>query len=332
VTTDDSIVSVIIPAYNAEATISETLLSVRTQSHRNLDIIVVDDGSNDETARLASEQAEADGRIRVISKENAGVASARNLGAAEAASETLAFVDADDLWAKSKIERQLAALNRGGCSVGLVYGWSTRIDGAGCVIDDTYRPNFLGRVLPQLVKWNFIGNGSCALVRRKAFEHVGGFEPGLREAGSEGCEDILFCCRIAEHYDFAVVPEHIVGYRITKNNMSSDGPKMMRSWLLMVEELLARNPELAPELHEGVGNFACWLLQRALANRQIGQISNIVTTLMRFDPSLAVKVTMLDWPPEILRAVKRRRPRWPRRAADMDVNSEPRRFMAGAEN
>ncbi len=325
---DDNIVSVIIPAYNAEATISETLFSVRAQTHQKLDIIVVDDGSTDETAHLAAEQAAADPRIRVISKENGGVASARNLGATEATSETLTFLDADDVWTRFKIERQLSALDTGGPSVGLVYGWSTRINEANYVIDDGYRPIFWGRVLPQLVQWNFIGNGSNILVRRSAFEHVGGFEPGLREAGSEGCEDILFCCRIAEHYDFAVVPEHLVGYRVTNDNMSSYGPRMMRSWLLMVEELLTRNPELSRELHVGAGNFACWLLQRALAYRQMGQISKIIAHLARFDSLLAAKVTMLDWPPEIMRAVKRRKAR----LFKNDLNSNPRRFMAGDEN
>ena len=330
--TNDDRVSVIIPAYNAEATISETLISVRAQSHENLEIIVVDDGSNDGTARLAAEQASADSRIRVISKENGGVASARNLGAAAAKSGKLAFIDADDLWTRFKIERQLAAFDRSGSSVGLVYGWSSRIDASGYVIDDGYRPDFSGSVLPQLVQWNFIGNGSCVLVCREAFENVGGFELGLREAGCEGCEDILFCCRVAEQYDFAVVAEHVVGYRVTKNNMSSDGPRMMQSWLLMVEELLARNPHLAPELRAGVGNFAGWLLQRGLTNGELGKILKILTLLTRYDFSLAVKVTMLDWPPEILAAVRRRRPRWMRRSASTDLNSKPKRFTVGHNN
>ena len=101
-----SAVSIIIPAYNAAATIGETLRCVTAQSHRNLDIIVVDDGSDDATARIVAEHAGADGRIRLVSKNNGGVASARNLGVAKARSDILAFVDADDLWISRKIERQ----------------------------------------------------------------------------------------------------------------------------------------------------------------------------------------------------------------------------------
>jgi len=332
VSSDEDLVSVIIPAYNAAATISETLQCVRAQSHRKLEIIVVDDGSGDATARLAAEHAAVDSRIRVISKENGGVASARNLGAANAMSNKLAFVDADDLWTQSKIERQLAVLDRGGPSIGLVYGWSSRINGTGHVTDDTYRPEFAGKVLPQLAQGNFIGNGSCALVRRRAFEDVGGFEPSLREAGFEGCEDILFYCRVAELYDFAVVPAHLVGYRITPHNMSSDGPRMVQSWLLMVEEILARNPELAPQLRAGVGNFAVWVLQRALAMRRVDQVLEILALLVQFDSLLATKVAMSDWPLELLKAVKRRSPSWLGGAANAKFKSEPRHFMSGDKN
>lgn len=326
-----SAVSIIIPAYNAAATIGETLRCVMAQTHRNLDIIVVDDGSDDATARIVAEHAGADGRIRLVSKNNGGVASARNLGVAKARSDILAFVDANDLWTSRKIERQIAALVRGGPSVGLVYGWSARIDGAGRIIDDSYRPVFEGNVLAQIVKGNFIGNGSCALVRRRAFEDAGGFEPGLRLAGFEGCEDILFYCRVAEHYEYAVVPAHLVGYRITTHNMSSNGPRMIGSWLLMVEEIRSRNPELAPLLRIGVGHFACWLLQRALATGRMDQISKILMILRRHDPFLAVKVATVDWPLQILRVAQRRALRPVGNSRTTTFISPPRYFMEEVE-
>ena len=325
----DDIVSIVIPAYNAAATITETLQSVRGQTHRNLDIIVVDDGSTDATARVAAELAAADDRIRIVSKENDGVAAARNLGVAMARSDFLAFVDADDLWARWKIERELAALEAGGRSVGLVYSWSARINGTGHVIDDSYRPVCEGNVLSRLVKGNFMGNGSCALVRRKAFEDARGFEPGLRAAGFEGCEDMLFYCRVAAHHEFAVAPAVSVGYRITPNNMSSDGPRMIGSWLLMVEDIQARHPELAPHLRTGVGHFACWLLKRALALRRMDQVPAILAPVIRYDPKLAIKVAMMDLPPQVLEVAKRRIPRWTRVAADTQGNSAPRHFLSG---
>ena len=121
-------VTAIIPAYNAEATLDETLRSVRAQTHRALEILVVDDGSRDGTPAIALAHAAADPRVRLIRQGNAGVAAARNRGIEEARAALVAPVDADDLWAPTKIERQVAALRRGGPRVALVYTWSALID------------------------------------------------------------------------------------------------------------------------------------------------------------------------------------------------------------
>lgn len=127
------LVSVVIPAYNAESTIDDTLRSVRGQTHRELEIIVVDDGSTDRTTSVVKAHAAADGRVTLIAQENAGVAAARNAGWQSARSAFIAFVDADDLWAPSKIERQLEVILRGGLRVGLVYTWWALIDEHNCI-------------------------------------------------------------------------------------------------------------------------------------------------------------------------------------------------------
>lgn len=108
--TSTCLVSVVIPAFNAEATIDETLCSVRSQSHERLEIIVVDDGSTDDTVAVAERHADRDPRITIIRQDNAGVAAARNAGWQAARAEFIAFIDADDLWAPGKIERQLQAM------------------------------------------------------------------------------------------------------------------------------------------------------------------------------------------------------------------------------
>jgi len=124
----DVLVSVVIPAFDAEAWIDETIRSVRAQTHSALEIIIVDDGSRDATVELARRHAAADPRIRIIEQANAGVAAARNTGWRSASADLIAFVDADDLWAVTKIERQVEALARAGPEAGLAYCWYLSID------------------------------------------------------------------------------------------------------------------------------------------------------------------------------------------------------------
>jgi glycosyltransferase involved in cell wall biosynthesis len=105
------LVSIIVPAYNAERFLARTLRSALRQTYVTLEMIVIDDGSTDSTAAVARAFAQSDERVRVISFPNGGVAKARNIGINEAAGELIAFLDADDLWHPTKLERQVAALD-----------------------------------------------------------------------------------------------------------------------------------------------------------------------------------------------------------------------------
>ena len=289
------LVSVVIPAYNAQDTIDETLRSVRSQSHGALEIIVVDDGSRDETISIARSHMEIDPRVRLIEQANAGVAAARNAGWQAARSDLIAFVDADDLWAPTKIERQLAALDRADEKVGLVYCWYSVIDAKSTVIDNQ-RPDWRGDVLERLFLGNFVGNGSAALVRRQALIDADGFESRLREAGAHGCEDILFYCRVAETYQFEVVEEPLVGYRRLPGNMSSDMARMLRSWMLVVDEMLGRHPAAAPMLREGLHLYSVWLLESALRRRQLRYVLPILSLLFRYHRAIAMRIIGFDLP------------------------------------
>lgn len=122
------LVSVAIPAFNAAEMIDEMLQSVRGQTYRCLEIIVVDDGSIDQTAEIVRQHIAQDQRIRLNKQENSGVATARNRGISEAIGYYVTPIDADDLWRPEKIERQMAALHRAGKAVGLVYTWYALID------------------------------------------------------------------------------------------------------------------------------------------------------------------------------------------------------------
>ena len=289
-TPGEPLVSVVIPAYNAAVTLDETLHSARTQSHRNLEIIVVDDGSTDRTPAIAARHAAVDDRVRVMPQRNAGVAAARNTGWRAARADVIAFLDADDLWAPTKIERQLQALQSAGPRVGLVYCWYHTIDSAGLITDVQNGPAWEGDVLHPLLQNNFIGNGSAALIRRQALVEAGGFDATLQAMGAQGCEDYLLYCRVARRHAFALVADHLVGYRTAPGNMSSDRPRMLRSWLLVADEMQARHGDEADTVLRGLRIYAGWLVGDALAIGAFGQAPRLLLALAQRHPIMAFRV------------------------------------------
>lgn len=275
-------VSVIIPAYDAEATIDETLRSARAQTHQNLEILVVDDGSRDSTAKRVAEHAAADERIRLIAQANAGVAAARNRAIAEARSDLIAPLDADDLWAPTKIEKQLRALMGGGDGAGLAYTWFAALDDRGRVTSHEPRPTFEGDVIRQICSGNFVGNGSSPLMKKAAILEAGGYDPGLRAAHAQGCEDLLLYFRIAECYEFALVPERLTGYRQT-GAMSADATQMLRSYRIVAAEMREKYPQFQNEIHLGEAYIAEFFFRRALHDYKFNAAAQILLYATRHD-------------------------------------------------
>ena len=236
------LVSVLIPAYNAASTLAETMASVCGQTHRNLDIIIVDDGSVDATFALASRLSHDDRRIRVLRQDNAGVAAARNLALRHAAGPLVAPVDADDLWHPTKIERQVRRLHEV-TDAAIVYCWSVEIDPASRVIERRLdQDEFEGDVYAALVITNFLGNASVPLLRRDLAVAVGGWDPSLRARKAQGCEDWQFYLRIAARGRFALERAFLVGYRQSPGAMSRHVAAMRRSYNLVMREVSDRRP------------------------------------------------------------------------------------------
>lgn len=271
------LVSVVIPAFNAQSTIDETLLSVRRQTYCNLEIIVVDDGSKDETAEMVLRHAREDHRVRLISQDNAGVAAARNKGWQAASSDLIAFVDADDLWARSKIEKQVPLLLAGGEGMGLVYTWWVVIDRHSRIRYCVDGRSIAGDVLQHALLGNFIGHGSSPLIRRQALVAAGGFDLGLRHKGAHGCEDMLLYYRIALRYGFGVVPEYLTGYRVVSGRMSGDRLRMLRSFKLVADEMKNDNRAEIKTIEKGVRNYMLFLLGEAAAALDLRQTWSLLS-------------------------------------------------------
>ncbi len=288
----NDLISVVVPAQDHAGTIEATLQSIREQSHRNLEIIVVDDGSGDATLEKAEAQAELDDRIRVISQERAGIAAARNAGWRAARGEAVAFVDADDTAAPNMIRMLYSALLDAGKSFGLAYSWSYRIDRNGEIINANPAHYNYGEVLEELLEENFVANGSSALIWRHVLKELGGFDPGLREKRAEGAEDLLLYLRIAEKYKFAQVPDYLTNDRRLPRSRTGFAARSMRSWYLATDEILARHPEFAESARSGGRKLARRLAEQALYARRPIELPKLMVEVAPRDPVLVLKLPL----------------------------------------
>lgn len=239
------LVSVVVPAYNALPHIEGALASACAQTYDHLEIVVVDDGSTDATADAVRTAAAHDARIRLLRQANAGVAAARNRAIEASHGAYLAPLDADDIWYPQKIERQVQAMLTEAERVGLVYaGWDL-ISEAGEKLGGS-RAGTLARgdVSGILVYRNLIPCASAPLIRRECLDRVGLYDATLQDEGGQGCEDWDLYLRIAEHYEFAVVPDRLLAYRRVPRSMSRSSKGMEASYEAMLDRLRRRRPQL----------------------------------------------------------------------------------------
>ena len=223
------LVSAIIPAYNAERTLAETLASVAAQTYAALEILIVDDGSTDSTAAIAQAFCASETRARLIRQPNSGVAAARNAAIAQCAGTFVAPIDADDLWHPDYLSALVTKAMTTRPTPGFVYAWHRRIDEAGDIIHSGLADSAEGSALQRMGFRNLVGNGSASLISRAALAEAGGYDPGLRAEGCEGAEDVLVLLAIAARHPIASVPAYLVGYRNRPNSLGADGSRMFES-------------------------------------------------------------------------------------------------------
>ncbi len=240
-------ISVVIPAYNADRTILETIKSVQQQTFSDFEIIVIDDGSEDQTLKVLS-QVE-DPRLKIYSYNNSGPSVARNLGISHSTGEYITFIDADDLWTPDKLEAQLAALQNHP-EAGVAYSWTNFIGETGEFLRAGEPVWFEGNVYTHLLNGNFMNSGSNPLIRRKAIKSVGEFDPTLRY-----CEDWEFWLRLAARWAFVVVPKPQILYRLSLGTSSSKIQAMEEGHLIVIEKAFQSIPiELQPQKNQILAN------------------------------------------------------------------------------
>ena len=274
------LVSVVMPAWNAGATIVEALRSVAAQTYRNLEIIIVDDGSADATAALASQFCASDARARIVNRSNGGPAAARNLGIAEARGEWIALIDADDVWHPSKVEKQVTVALAADERPGFVYCWYRKIDAGGFVTGSGPRWAAEGRAFLPLAYLHFIRGGSSLLLSKAAFIEAGGYDESFRQ----GCEDVVLELDIARRRPIAVVPEYLFGYRAHAANFTRDFDLLLAGWTRASATIHGR-ARLPGNLvrHANAQRSVAIAVQRAV-ERKPGPFIRAAVTALALDP------------------------------------------------
>jgi peptidoglycan/xylan/chitin deacetylase (PgdA/CDA1 family) len=256
-------VSVIIPARNAAETIAETLESLRSQTSRDWEAIVIDDGSIDATAAVSNVFAKQDARIRVVSRPHQGVCAARNAGIGLARFDWLLFLDADDWLSPSFLERMTRELAQNPSLDGVHCGWR-RVAPDGMLYDG----EFCGRDgdLFDLFACGCAFAIHACIVRKSLVEAVGGFDTSLRV-----CEDWDLWLRIARTgARFGAVGEALALYRMRPTSASIDGRQSLADGMRVIMQGHAPDPRV-PNPHPAHANgrsasdisaikilFACW--------------------------------------------------------------------------
>ena len=229
------LVSVVTAAYNMDRYVREAVDSVLAQDWPALEVIVVDDGSTDDTPRVLEAYA-GNPRGTVVRQANGGQTKAKNAGLRAARGELVGFCDADNAWLPGKLRRQVPAL-LAAPGAGVVYGDIALIDGEGRPLPKPTTKRWGGRITGRLLADNFV-TFNTTLVPRRVLAEFGGFDESLRMA-----IDYDLWLRISTKYEFLYLPETCVNYRIWGGQMSHRTGERLESYFRLLERFLARYPD-----------------------------------------------------------------------------------------
>lgn len=230
-------VAIIIPAYNAEKTLADTLESLLAQTYSQWEAIVVDDGSTDTTRAIAKDFAKRDKRIHTIHQANAGESAARNTGLSKAKHEWILFLDADDLILPAHLERMAAAL-QADAALDAIICRSARVAGNGTMLIEQYIPPS-GDLFPVLARRAAFPVHAC-VVRRSLVESVGRFDTSFRTS-----PDWDLWQRIARTgARFGTIGDVLALYRISPNSASHNAHQILKDGLRVIRQGHAPDPRV----------------------------------------------------------------------------------------
>lgn len=220
-------VSVIIPTYNRSQYLRNSIDSVLNQSYQDFELIVVDDGSTDDSKEVLSK---FNGRIRYFYQENMGVSAARNKGIREAKGEYIAFLDSDDTWAPEKLEKQML-LFKNKPEVSLQYSFARYKDND--LNYDDIRPRHVSKNLQDFLYGDTVLPTPTVILRKYCLDKVGLFDEDLY-----GIEDYDLWLRIVREFNIDFISEVLADVNICSDNLSKNSLKMYLSHINVYTKIL----------------------------------------------------------------------------------------------
>lgn len=264
-------VTVVVPLYNTERYIAQTLASIAAQTFGGYEVVVVNDASTDKGPEIVSVFMKNDPRIRMVTQENRGLAGARNSGIRHARGTYIALLDADDLWHEEKLARHVAHLDANP-EVGVSYAASRFIDDDGHDMGFGQEPQLHDIDAEHIFCRNPVGNGSAAVIRRAALDDIA-FQveasEGLRtcwfDESFRQSEDIELWSRMAAltRWRFEGIPGPLTFYRVSTGGLSANVEKQFETWCRMRDKIAG----LAPALVKACGRRSEAYQRRYLARR-----------------------------------------------------------------
>ncbi|AFY54576.1 glycosyl transferase [Rivularia sp. PCC 7116] len=234
-----NVVTIVLPAYNASEYLSETINSVLSQTFPDFELLVIDDGSTDNTTDIVRDFCQRDSRMRLISQKNQGVSVARNTGIKMAQGEFIAFIDSDDLWMPNKLAMHVQHL-RANPNLGLSYARVEFMTFDGKPTGKYSNPRLVNISAKDLYEENAAVTPSNAVISRTALEQVGGFDGEL-----SGAADAELFLRVKCHgWQVEGIDQVLVLYRTSLGGMSSQLYKMEEDWNLLSQKAQVYAPEL----------------------------------------------------------------------------------------
>jgi len=275
------VLSVVIPAYNVEHFVGPAIESVLSQDFQDLEVIVVDDGSSDNTPQRVAEFDDA--RVRMISQPNGGLAAARNTGIRAARGRYIALLDGDDVWLPGYARRHVQALEEDP-AIGISFSFLAYIDEQGRPTGQVLTTRLRRPSLQQLIRRNSIN--SHAVVRAECFRQSGPFDERLRS-----CEDHEMWVRILGRtsYRATLIPRVLTGYRVRQASLSMCFDQQLEGAHLAVE-IFEREYGISPQQRQRSLAEAYRIASRkALSNGQVHDAARLMRVALRLCPSLPLR-------------------------------------------